>query len=217
VAAILALLAVTGGNDGPKEEPEAEAIAAVATGEETEVKPSTDTLVKNPEETEVKPGTDTIVKNPERGVNIDASGEEESTRRFVELRINSEPSAALYPVGSDTPVCKSTPCDLRIDSADGGSPDRRDYVLRAANYTDKSVTVNLRDPRDKIFVGLEEIVVETDPGNTQTPTNVRKNNRNRNNRNRNDRNRNDRNRKPKCKAGAQDTFNPFGAKEPCRR
>ncbi len=206
--ALAALLAFGGGN---KEAEQKEQVTDVeALDPEPTTEPTTmPTTEPSAELVEVKP--DETVVSPKPGVQ-GTEGTAAQERRFVDLEIDSDPKGAVFAIGSETAICDRTPCELHIDTADGGSADRRDYIVRAENYIDKSVTVNLRDPREKIFVGLELMEVETTETTKTTKTTKTEPTTPRNNKNRNNKN-----RKPKCKAGAQDTFNPFGNKAPCRR
>ena len=111
VVAIIALLVVSGGSDSGEDTGAAGGVAEIEDPEE----------VVKPEE----------VVNPEEPTNT----------RFVNVLVQSEPPGALFAVGTKTPVCKKTPCELRIDTADGGSPDTRDFVVRLDGYEDKDVEV----------------------------------------------------------------------------
>ena len=204
VAAILALIVVSGGSgDSDKTESQAGGVAETAVEEPATDKPSTDT-----------PESGTALVKPTQVV-TPPPVEETPKARFVSVPLTSTPTAAVHPWGAQTPVCEATPCELRIDTADGGAAARRDFVLRREGYEDEKLTINLRAPRKKVHLNLREKanpeVVGTEPDKPTTKPPIRKNlNKNRNRDNRDT-------RKPKCKAGAQDTFNPFGNKEPCRK
>jgi len=65
--------------------------------------------------------------------------------KAVELALRSEPSGAeVYPFGSGSRLC-TTPCDVTVNPADGGSPTRRVYVVRKAGYQEQAIEVRLDD------------------------------------------------------------------------
>ncbi len=122
----------------------------------------------------------------------DASIPKEGTR-FIVVAMSSKPSAEVFAVGAVSPICK-TPCDVEIDTEDGGSPTRRDFILRSDKHKNASITINLRAPRTRVFTKLKTIA-------KKPPTTKKKKKK----------------KKKKCASGAQDTFNPFGGKTPCKR
>jgi len=155
----------------------------------------------------------------------------EDANRFILVKMTSKPSAKIFAVGAVSPKCK-TPCEIEIDTKDGGSPSRRDFILRADDHSDATVTINLRAPRKSVFTTLAATATKDPPptnvlptqpaskndtssgdtksGNTKTNGKPRKGNRTRPTKPKPK-------PKPKCKIGAQDTINPFGTSTPCER
>jgi serine/threonine-protein kinase len=72
----------------------------------------------------------------------------------VTVRFESRPPAEVFARGSNVAAC-NTPCTVTIDPRDGGSPRRRDYVFRAPEHLDRSVTVSLTAPEPRYAVELE--------------------------------------------------------------
>ncbi len=207
LAAIIALVVATGSKDPKPGNDQAGTAEAPAATLDTDPAPASDEA-----EAETRAGgviVPTVTPPP--------------GKRVIVVALSSEPSAKVFAVGAVSPVCQSTPCDLRIDTADGGSANRRDYILRSPDHLDSTITINLRAPRDEVFVTLDPINKKTDPllvapiehvkstgpKNPATPDGdkpIRKQNNTKVE------------KKPKCKASAQDTFNPFGEdEEPCAR
>jgi len=65
---------------------------------------------------------------------------------FITVRFESRPSAAVYRAGEATAICP-TPCNVTINTLDGGNQVSRNFVLRAPDYEDEPVTVSLRAPK----------------------------------------------------------------------
>ena len=72
----------------------------------------------------------------------------------IEVKLESIPSADVYPVGSAVAKCR-TPCTVAIDPGDGGSPTHRDFLVRAPGHVEQRVTVDLASPPPQIAVELE--------------------------------------------------------------
>jgi len=220
VVALIALLARSGSSDeeGAVVDGDAGAAAAANLIDDPTPKdtPKNPTLVP-----EVQPLTDDPVDTPPR---------------IIVVAMTSDPVADVFAVGAVSPLCK-TPCDVEIDSADGGSPSRRDFILRTESHTDATITINLRAPRESVFTTLSPTKT---PPPIKVPTRSIDDTKTKTDRTRTDRTKTDRTKtktdrtktdrtktktdrtktgdklKPKCKAGAQDTFNPFG-EAPCRK
>jgi serine/threonine protein kinase len=72
----------------------------------------------------------------------------------VEVRFDSTPAGTVFPDGSPTPLCQ-TPCTHKIDPKDGGSPDRRTYVVRSDGHLDGTIVVDLKREQRDFRVALE--------------------------------------------------------------
>jgi hypothetical protein len=80
---------------------------------------------------------------------------------MVTVHFRSDPTgAAVYPRGARLRTCV-TPCQHTISLSDGGSPDRRDFVLRRAGYRDEQVVVSLKKPEATVSAVLERRVRST--------------------------------------------------------
>ena len=80
--------------------------------------------------------------------------------QLVEVKFDSLPSGGVYADGQSAELCR-TPCAFNIDLKDGGTADRRTYVIRSEGYKDLSVVVDLSSSKRDFRVTLEqrEIVV----------------------------------------------------------
>ncbi|HWO25950.1 MAG TPA: serine/threonine-protein kinase, partial [Kofleriaceae bacterium] len=72
----------------------------------------------------------------------------------VEVRLDSSPAGTVFADGSTTPLCQ-TPCTRTIDPKDGGSPDRRTFVVRSDGHLDGTIVVDLRGEQRDFRVALE--------------------------------------------------------------
>jgi serine/threonine protein kinase len=72
----------------------------------------------------------------------------------VEVRFDSKPQGTVYADGSTAALCR-TPCTHNIDPRDGGSPDRRMFVVRTEGYEDAYYLVDLKDAQRDFSVTLE--------------------------------------------------------------
>lgn len=140
------------------------------------------------------------------------------TSPIIVVVMTSDPVAEVFAVGAVSPLC-TTPCDIEIDSADGGSPSRRDFILRGANHKDATITINLKAPRESVFTTLEPakaprptvVPLDTDePPKTKTGSKTKTGTKSGSKTKTGTKTKAGTKTKPKCKAGAQDTFNPFG-------
>jgi serine/threonine protein kinase len=71
----------------------------------------------------------------------------------VEVRFESTPPGAVFAEGNPAELCR-TPCTHRIDPRDGGSPDRRSFVVRTDGHEDASIVVDLRGAEREFTVAL---------------------------------------------------------------
>jgi eukaryotic-like serine/threonine-protein kinase len=74
--------------------------------------------------------------------------------RLFEVRFESAPSGSVFAAGLPGELC-TTPCAFKLDLADGGAVDRRDFVVRRDGYLDSLVTVDLAAPQHDYFVSLQ--------------------------------------------------------------
>jgi serine/threonine-protein kinase len=93
----------------------------------------------------------------------------------VTVRFKSKPRGTVYPQGSKKALCP-TPCDVTIDPADGGSADRRDFVIRRKGYEDSAIAIDLHAPEETVNVVLERRTSSKRPVRTKptppTPVDV---------------------------------------------
>jgi serine/threonine-protein kinase len=73
----------------------------------------------------------------------------------VELRFDSLPSGGVFADGRSAELCK-TPCSFNLDLADGGSADKRTFIVRADGYVDGVVVVDLAAAQREFTVRLEQ-------------------------------------------------------------
>lgn len=85
-----------------------------------------------------------------------------NTPPLVAVRFNAQPNADVFVYGETSPVC-TTPCEHSIDPTDGGSPSRRDFVLRKVGYEDAVVSINLRDPPKAVDISLKRQEIRSLP------------------------------------------------------
>ncbi len=64
------------------------------------------------------------------------------SRPTATVRLRSAPRAAVYPIGSSTPTCR-TPCDVTVELPATGADGVRHFVLREEGYRDHLVTLDL--------------------------------------------------------------------------
>jgi len=84
----------------------------------------------------------------------------------VKVKFDSLPSGAVFEAGRSAELCK-TPCVADIDPADGGSI--RKFIVRAANFKDAEITVDLvRTTNPDFRVTLEAIPTVAQPDPTET-------------------------------------------------
>ena len=86
--------------------------------------------------------------------------------KMVDVRISSVPPAQVFARGSTIPKCESTPCKITIDPRDGGSPKRRQFVLRAGGFEDATIEVLLDRPKPEYRAELVALVT---PEETEEP------------------------------------------------
>ncbi len=83
----------------------------------------------------------------------------------VTVRFNSKPDKAeVFAEGATErgSLC-TTPCEYTIDPADGGSPSRRDFVVKLPGYDDSVVSVNLSEPPETLDVELTKTEIKKAP------------------------------------------------------
>ncbi len=93
------------------------------------------------------------------------------TPQLVEVRFESTPSGAVFAEGNPAELCR-TPCAHSIDPKDGGSPERRSFVVRTDGHQDASIVVDLKGAQREFAVTLaptEEAAPETVAGTTEEP------------------------------------------------
>jgi hypothetical protein len=84
--------------------------------------------------------------------------------QFVELRFDSLPSGGVYAEGQSAELC-TTPCATKLDLKDGGSTERRAFVVKAPGYKDGRIDVDLTGTQHefKITLDREATVTEVKP------------------------------------------------------
>lgn len=73
--------------------------------------------------------------------------------RITEVKFDSLPSGGVYAEGRSAELCR-TPCSFNIDLGDGGSTERRTYIVRADGYIDHPVMVDLTGSQRSFAVTL---------------------------------------------------------------
>ena len=81
--------------------------------------------------------------------------------RYVQLRFDSLPSGGVYAEGQSAELCR-TPCETKLDLKDGGSTQRRTFVVKSSGYVDGRIEVDLT-AADREF----RITLEREPTVTQ--------------------------------------------------
>jgi eukaryotic-like serine/threonine-protein kinase len=74
--------------------------------------------------------------------------------QFVELRFDSLPSGSVYAEGQSAELC-TTPCATKLDMKDGGSTQRRAFIVRSTGYKDGRLDVDLTAAPREFTVTLE--------------------------------------------------------------
>ncbi len=82
---------------------------------------------------------------------------------LVEVRIDASPGATVFAAGSSAALC-AAPCALVIDPADGGSIDRRDFLVRKPGYLDQPFSIDLAHPPTGVPIELVPLEVATPSG-----------------------------------------------------
>ncbi len=151
---------------------------------------------------------------PNQGVGTnhtpDAGPPPQPPSRFT-TTLQSQEDAVLYAAGSQESLCTS-PCDFVVEFSDGKSRESRDYEFRLDGFETLAFTIDFRAPKELYSLPMVAKAVKKNdtstPAEASKPRKPSKNKPNKGKRNPS--------QKPKCKAGAQDTFNPFGDDKPCR-
>ena len=76
----------------------------------------------------------------------------------VRVRVVSRPVGVLHAAGRRGALCE-TPCALTINPGDGGSAQRRIYVIKRPGYKDETITIDLVEPPKDVRVELEKLRV----------------------------------------------------------
>lgn len=76
----------------------------------------------------------------------------------VRVRVVSRPVGELYAAGRRGALCE-TPCALTINPGDGGSAQRRVYVIKRPGYKDETITIDLAEPPSDVRVELQKLRV----------------------------------------------------------
>jgi serine/threonine protein kinase len=84
--------------------------------------------------------------------------------QFVELRFDSLPSGGVYAEGQSAELC-TTPCATKLDMKDGGSTERRAFIVKSTGYKDGRIDVDLTTGQHdfKITLDREATVTEVKP------------------------------------------------------
>ena len=81
--------------------------------------------------------------------------------QFVELRFDSLPSGGVYAEGQSAELC-TTPCATKLDLADGGSKQRRSFVVKSAGYKDGRIDVDLTGNQREFKITLDREATVTE-------------------------------------------------------
>jgi serine/threonine-protein kinase len=76
----------------------------------------------------------------------------------VRVRVVSRPVGELHAAGRRGVLCE-TPCALTINPRDGGSAQRRIYVIKRPGYKDETITIDLTEPPRDVRVELKKLRV----------------------------------------------------------
>jgi hypothetical protein len=103
------------------------------------------------------------------GSALQATPIEPAGQQLVELRFDSLPSGGVYAEGQSAELC-TTPCATKLDMKDGGSTERRAFVVKSAGYKDGRIDVDLTATQRefKITLDREATVTEVKPVETQS-------------------------------------------------
>ncbi len=189
---VVALMARDSGPEDTTSTSDETPVVAVQSAETTEADPTPDVAA-----VEATPTAAAAIEESDFDAGIPPStpnNPPNNANRLIVVAMTSKPIAEVFAVGAVSAIC-TTPCDVEIDTEDGGSPTRRDFILRSNKHRDATITINLRAPRNRVFTKLKTIVAKQPPPKKSHPPKKKK--------------------KKKCSSGAQDTFNPFGGKTPC--
>ena len=95
--------------------------------------------------------------------------------KLVELRFDSLPSGAVYADGQSAELC-TTPCSINVDPADGGSTEKRVFIVKSDGYKDGEIAIDLTSAKREYNVRLEHLISAktTEPKNTTKPTKTTK-------------------------------------------
>jgi eukaryotic-like serine/threonine-protein kinase len=74
--------------------------------------------------------------------------------QFVELRFDSLPSGGVYAEGQSAELC-TTPCATKLDMKDGGSTQRRAFIVKSTGFKDGRLDVDLTAAPREFKVTLE--------------------------------------------------------------
>lgn len=203
-AALLIFLGARKANESPKAVP-----GATQQGGAEDVATSPPQESDDPDVEHLPPKLDEpAVKPLDEPIKPDQTIPAPEAPKIIVVKITSEPRSKVFPYGAVTAKCE-TPCDLTIDPGDGGSPTRRDFLLRADGFEDELITINLQSPRNLVSHTL--VPLQPDTTNKNTSKTTTKKIRSKSNTGKVEK----RTEKKPCKASAHETHNPFAEDEPC--
>jgi hypothetical protein len=81
--------------------------------------------------------------------------------QLVELRFDSLPSGGVYAEGQSAELC-TTPCATKLDMRDGGSTERRAYVVKSPGHKDGRIDVDLTKPEREFKITLDREATVTE-------------------------------------------------------
>jgi serine/threonine protein kinase len=87
--------------------------------------------------------------------------ETEAKPQFVELRFESIPAGGVYAEGQAAELC-TTPCATKLDLKDGGSTERRAFIVRSPGYKDGRIDVDLTSADRAFKVTLDTLPTVTE-------------------------------------------------------
>jgi serine/threonine-protein kinase len=74
--------------------------------------------------------------------------------QYILLRFDSLPSGGVYAEGQSAELCR-TPCETKLDLADGGSKERRTFIVKSAGHKDGRIEVDLTGSEREFHITLD--------------------------------------------------------------
>src|SRR5690606_15654800 len=77
--------------------------------------------------------------------------------KLVELRFDSLPSGAVFADGQSAELCR-TPCSFDVDLGDGGSTQKRVFVIKSEGHEDGEIVVDLTSSQREYNIRLAQVL-----------------------------------------------------------